>query len=410
MPALAKRIPPRQWDTQLRHTRGHVNCPACDSVRRRMIEPASFANLKLPAAAEIWRASRERKLSDGSMRDYRDCIRRLTEFFSELTLREIHIGHFEEYQKARQMGAAPFKRKAGPSRINHELNTLSQILQRANLWAQIEPYYQPMKMPRPRVGRALSEDEERTLFTVASSKPRWKVAYLCSVLTANTTAGPGEIRMLRLMDVDLAGTPSAPFGLIYVQEGAKNEYRKRPIPLNRTAHAAARRLVERAQEIGAIQPDHFLLPHRADHPTKGRRGEFDPTRPMYSWRKAWDKLRVAASLPHLRMYDLRHHAITRLLENEDVSERTVMEIAGQVSKQTLARYSHIRLRSKLEGVLALERDLDIDPWDTVTDRRAKQDILDPPAAQAAFAKVLEKKPPAPAAAPAAAPVITVKLQ
>jgi integrase len=60
-------------------------------------------------------------------------------------------------------------------------------------------------------------------------------------------------------------------------------------------------------------------------------------------------------MPNLRMYDLRHHVITRLLEDESVSERTVIELAGHVSRKMLDTYSHIRMKSKLDGVLALER-------------------------------------------------------
>jgi integrase len=94
-----------------------------------------------------------------------------------------------------------------------------------------------------------------------------------------------------------------------------------------------------------------LLPHRAANGTNG----FDPSRPISSWRGSWEKLRTAAGLPDLRMYDLRHHAITLLLEDEDVSERTVIELAGHVSRQMLERYSHIRMRTKREAVDALAR-------------------------------------------------------
>jgi len=55
------------------------------------------------------------------------------------------------------------------------------------------------------------------------------------------------------------------------------------------------------------------------------------------------------------MYDLRHHAITGLLEDESVSERTVIELAGHVSRAMLERYSHIRMRTKREAVDALAK-------------------------------------------------------
>jgi integrase len=273
-----------------------------------------------------------------------NCIRALTPFFSALTLQQIHVGHVEQYQAQRSVGEGGL-RAAGPSLVNHELNTLSQILTRANLWAPLAPHYKPLRLPRPKVGCALAAGDEERLFRKAASNPRWKVAYCCSLITANTTAGPSEIRHLRMRDVDL-DPPE-----IRITEGVKNEYRRRTIPLNGPAAWALRELLKRAQEIGAIAPEHYLLPHRA--PT-GRKG-FDPTRPISSWRGSWEKLRVAAGLPTLRMYDLRHHAITRLLEDEDVSERTVIDLAGHVSRQMLERYSHIRMRAKKEAVDALAK-------------------------------------------------------
>jgi integrase len=56
-----------------------------------------------------------------------------------------------------------------------------------------------------------------------------------------------------------------------------------------------------------------------------------------------------------RRHDLRHTFITRLLENPGVSEQTVMALAGHVSKEMLARYSHIRAAAKQAAIATLER-------------------------------------------------------
>jgi len=68
---------------------------------------------------------------------------------------------------------------------------------------------------------------------------------------------------------------------------------------------------------------------------------------------AVDLIREAAHLPKLRMYDLRHHAITALLENPDISEETVEDIAGHVSRRMKKRYSHIRMEYKRAAVEAI---------------------------------------------------------
>jgi integrase len=218
-------------------------------------------------------------------------------------------------------------------------------LNRAGLWAKLAPHYKPVPLPRPKVGTALASEDEQRLFRVAASNPRWKVAYCCALITANTTAGPSEIRHLRIRDIEV-NPPT-----LHIEEGVKNEYRKRALPLNEPAAWAIRQLLARARKIGAADPAHYLLPHRAAQGEKG----FDPTRPISSWRGSWDRLRQAAGMPRFRMYDLRHHAITRLLEDEDVSERTVIDLAGHVSRQMLERYSHIRMRTKREAVDALAK-------------------------------------------------------
>ena len=78
-------------------------------------------------------------------------------------------------------------------------------------------------------------------------------------------------------------------------------------------------------------------------------------RPIGSWKKAWGALRQAADLPSLRMYDLRHHAITKLMEDPQISEQTVEEMAGHaLSSRMKKRYSHIRLAPKADAVAKLE--------------------------------------------------------
>ena len=316
--------------------------------------PELLPSLTFGQAAPIWHETHSRHISAGTRRHYINSIKALTPFFSDLPLDQIRIGHFEQYQKLRSSGSGGLH-AAGPSLVNHELNTLSQILKRAGLWMPIERHYKPLKLPRPKVGCALAAADEERLFHLAGSNHRWLVAYCCSLITANTTAGPNEIRHLRICDLDL-DPPQ-----IRITEGVKNEYRRRTIPLNTAAAWALRELVARARDLGAIAPEHYILPHRAANGAKG----FDPTRPISSWRGTWEKLRKAAGLPTLRMYDLRHHAITKLLEDEKVSERTVIELAGHVSRAMLERYSHIRIASKKEAVDRLSKR-------SATDRRPTQ--------------------------------------
>jgi len=305
-----------------------------------------FAQLVFSIAAGLWLRSRSR-IAERTRNDYEEHFKRLFPFFGALPLREIRIGHVQEYRALRRRHIAGRSKKnpenPGASRINHEISTLQQILKRARCWGKLAPWYEPYPQPKTGPGVALDPIQEERLFRVAASRKRWKVAYCCALISASTAAGPGEIRRLRLQDVSLADRA------IYIREGAKNSFRERSLPLNDDALWAAGQLLVRAADMGATEPEHYLLPHRASSLGAAP----DPSRPAGGWRTAWCALRKAAGLPTLRPYDLRHHAITRMLEHPDISERTVVELAGHVSGKMLARYSHLRTQARREAVDAL---------------------------------------------------------
>jgi integrase len=330
------------------HTPGHVNCPLCEAARLRVLPPAEFALLHFRDAGRLWLAEKRRDLSEGSIRNYHQHLRWLNEFFGDLSLGEIHIGHVQEYQKWRQEPrydeVARRTFRAGYSPINHEVSALQQILDRGALWIEVQKFYRPLKQPKARVGQALDPQDQERLFAVAWSNPYWQVAYCAALISINTSASASEVRHLHLSDVDLKTSR------LTIRDGLKNEHRDRTTYLNPTAAAALRRLLERAHRLGCRDSEHYLLPHRAH-----RRGQpADPNRSMGSWKGAWRAMTRAAGLPTLRYHDLRHDIVTRLLENPDISEQTVQEIAGHVSKRIKDRYSHIRMLRKREALEAVE--------------------------------------------------------
>ena len=229
--------------------------------------------------------------------------------------------------------------KCGAFAINHECGVLCQIRKRIGIPLDD---YQPLPLPKAERGKVLSEEQRARLLRIARSNPNWEAAYLFASISVNTSAGPKETATLRLKDVELEQ------GTIKIQPGgAKNVHRIRTIPLNDEALAAARMALERAHRLGAIKPEHYVFPFRI------HRSLFDPERHQTTFKTAWNKLIGAAQLPGFRMYDLRHHAITALLENPDVSEETVEDIAGHVSRRMKKRYSHIRMEYKRAAVEAM---------------------------------------------------------
>jgi hypothetical protein len=93
------------------HTSGHVECPACLGAIMRHNETLS-PGLTFAEAFEIWIEKRTLKsfglktdahyFSERTEWDYRQYARALNKFFG-MRLRDIHCGHFVEYQRGRAL-------------------------------------------------------------------------------------------------------------------------------------------------------------------------------------------------------------------------------------------------------------------------------------------------------------------
>ena len=104
----------------------------------------------------------------------------------------------------------------------------------------------------------------------------------------------------------------------------------------------------RAACLGVTNRDHYLFPLRI------HRAKFDPTCHQTSFKGSWTKMIAAANLPGFRMYDLRHHCMTALLEDPRVSEEVVESIAGHISREMKKRYSHVRMDARRRAVSGLD--------------------------------------------------------
>ena len=80
----------------------------------------------------------------------------------------------------------------------------------------------------------------------------------------------------------------------------------------------------------------------------------DPTRPMGSWKVAWKNIQRTAGIK-CRFHDLRHSAVTRLLE-AGASFPLVAEILGWSASTTyimIKRYGHIQIDVKRRAMDAM---------------------------------------------------------
>jgi integrase len=335
----------------MRHTPDHDNCPACDASLQALLKPNNYPEMKFKDAAAVWLRETRDSVAPRTHRDHQDFTRRLNRFFGEMRVKHIHAGNIREYQIARQgkcEHAIDNLGKSGPDAINHEIAAvLAKILDEAGTWKQIKPMYKRLKVAKSKAGSTLSADKEERLFVCGASHPRWKVAYWCSLLSVNTTAGPGEIRRIRVKDINMRER------VLSIEEGLKNPGRLRHFPMTESIKWVCEQLLRRYYWICkrhkiVPDPDHYVMPGRA------RAGPYDPWKPIGSWRKAFEKMREKAELPKFRRYDLRHQSQTKLMEQPDISDHTIEEISGHVHGDTKKRYRHIRDQRKLEALQKIE--------------------------------------------------------
>jgi len=315
--------------------------------------PQPIASLLFRDAADAWLDSRRPFISKKTAHEYALNIKTLSAFFGEMRLQEITADQVRAYQKMRMTQCGPFS-------INHECCVLSQM--RKRIGQPLEDY-QPLPLPKEKRGRALRDEEKQKLFKVAASDPNWLACCCFARISANTTAGPKECMTLRLKDVDIERR------IMYVQpEGAKNLHRVRVIPLNDEAFEAIELALARARSLGASKPEHYLFPFRTD---KGKK--HDPRRHQITFKTAWKKLTAAAEIGPLRQYDLRHTAITDLLQDAEVSDETAEALAGHIDPKTKKRYSHTHIEKMRQAVQGLAKKR---PRSTKESERIGQDLID----------------------------------
>ncbi len=284
--------------------------------------PTDNSKLVFNRGSESWLEERKVLVAPKTYRIDKERLVALKSYFIGTRLCDITSDMVRAYQAKRVA-------KVSSRTVNLETKVLRMVLRRGRLWARIADDFRSLPENKRGPGKALTPEEERKLFDAAKSKPGWSVAYWAALLASNTTARGGELKGLRIGDLNLIEKT------IRIQRAStKTDAGARIVPLNDTALWACARLLERAQKLGASDPSHHLFPAamfrhtKKTDPMKGSSG-FDFTKPMRSWRTAWKNLTKMAKLPGLRFHDLRHHCVTKLAE-AGVPDQTLMSIAGHV--------------------------------------------------------------------------------
>jgi hypothetical protein len=290
-------------------------------------------------------AGRIQYIAPRTLRDYGCYLKTLGQFFGQLHLDEIHIGHLAEYQRCRAVGdgfvrvvgnckgAAPVPSPCGAIKINSELGVLKKLMTEAGAWTpELTACYRRYQVLDSEIERALSPDQQEHYLRVAVSNPEWCRVFWYSIIAFHLTFSSDEMRTIRIGDINLTHQ------IVGVNRRyGKNKKRRREIPIgDAMCMWALDRLIEWCRERGGGMSHHYLFPIRVT------RGEWDHEKPMSSTglRKPFEEVRLAAGLPWFKLNGMRHTAITRLAEN-GVAIAIIKARAGHMTDRMSEHYTHI---------------------------------------------------------------------
>jgi integrase len=256
----------------------------------------------------------------------------------------------------KQYQVARLKEKVSPKSINEEVGFLLRVLgERGDAIRGILRRERSLKLRvPPSPGKAFTKTQKAKLLTAATpalgsaTKAKSRSPYIRPALQLafNTGMRDAEIRNLRWDQIDLEKR------FLIVTRSKTEAGEGRTIPLNATLFRA---LVDHSRwytnRFGSIKAEWYLFPGRVGKPEKGKARPLDPTKPVTTLKTAWTNVKERAGVKG-RFHDTRHTLITELAES-GAGDQTIMDIAGHVSRQMLARYSHIRMEAKRRALDAV---------------------------------------------------------
>lgn len=185
-----------------------------------------------------------------------------------------------------------------------------------------------IRKPSPGDGRdrRLSAVEESRLLNAVIAHSNPMLGWIVQIALESGMRS-SEISSLRISQVDLE---------------------KRVVRLSNTKNDAARTvpLTKRATEVFQAALDNDLRPDDCFLIFFGEPGKDGKRRP-YAFTKVWGTLKQRLGMQDLRFHDLRHEAVSRLVEG-GLSDQEVSAISGHKSMQMLKRYTHLRAEDLVE--------------------------------------------------------------
>ena len=186
-----------------------------------------------------------------------------------------------------------------------------------------------IKKPSPAKGRErrLTAQEEVALMQALSKHQNPMMLWIV-IIAIETGMRASEITGLMRNQIDLKRR------IIRLYDTKNNE--TRTVPLTKTAVEVLRQSLD--NPVTDKDDEALIFPGEA-----GR----DGVRRPYNFRKSWKTIIDRIGLENFHFHDLRHEAVSRLVE-AGFSDQEVVSISGHKSMQMLKRYTHLRTENLIE--------------------------------------------------------------
>jgi len=261
--------------------------------------------------------------------------KRLTEKLGKYSLAALSSDLVAEYRDQRLEAGKK------PNSVRIELALLSHLYTVAIQEWHLGLTYNPVaniRKPSPGEGRdrRLSAVEETKLMDAVNKYSNPMLGWIVRTALA-TGMRSNEIVSLSRSQVDL---------------------KRRIVRLTNTKNGSARTvpLTLDAKKVFEEALANPVLPTDCDLIFFGEPGRDKKTRRPYAFNKIFGKIKSDAGLADLHFHDLRHEAVSRLVE-AGLSDQKVSAISGHKSMQMLKRYTHLRaedLVSELDAAFPLK--------------------------------------------------------
>ena len=211
------------------------------------------------------------------------------------------------------------------STVRLELSLLSHLFTIAIKEWRVGLFYNPVgniRKPAPAKGRdrRLAAEEGKKLLKACDKHSNPMLGWIARI-ALYTGMRAGEIKSLTRRQVNLE---------------------KRVVHLSETKNGCARTvpLTRQAADVFRAALSHAVRPMKTELIFWGEPGR-DGNRRPYEFRPAWHRTLREAGIKGLRFHDLRHEAVSRLVE-AGLGDQEVAAISGHKSMQMLKRYTHLR--------------------------------------------------------------------